>query len=58
MHEYLKNKMVTLQGENKDRIETLKREINIIINRLYNEITNRALDLDKYRIPIHGISNP
>ena len=29
-----------------------------MINNLYNEISNKAFELDKYRIPIHGISHP
>ena len=30
----------------------------MIINKLYNEVCETAFNLDKYRIPIHGIQNP
>lgn len=36
----------------------MKKDINFIINKLYDEVTQTALNLDKYRIPIHGITFP
>ncbi len=47
-----------MHNENKSRIDGLKKDINIIINRLYNEICTTAFELDKYRVPLHGIPNP
>lgn len=47
-----------MKHDQKDQLEQLKKDINIIINKLYNEICETAFNLDKYRIPIHGINHP
>lgn len=52
------SKVKEVADSQKSRIEELKSEINQIINKLYNEITASALNLDKYRIPINGIPFP
>lgn len=58
MKNFMERKMKDLQTDQKSRLDQLKEEINSIINRLYGEITHTAFNLDKYRIPIHGIQSP
>jgi len=58
MRAFLQQKVDAIKTDNRSRIEALKQEINSIINRLYNEVLNKALELDRYRIPIHGIPFP
>ena len=36
----------------------MRDKTNFLINELYDEIANTAFDLDKFIIPIHGISKP
>ena len=36
----------------------LKKEINQIINALYEEVASAAFNLDRYRVPIYGIDHP
>ena len=50
--------MQDMQKDNKSKIKDLKKDVNIIINKLYNEVAHKAFELDKYCIPIHGISHP
>ena len=54
----MESQMKEVQDSQKTRIDDLKREVNMIINKLYNEVTTTAYNLDKYRIPIHGIPFP
>jgi hypothetical protein len=56
--EYAKKHAEEMQAKSQDKLEGLKKDINIVINKLYNEICNTAFNLDKYRIPIHGVSHP
>lgn len=58
MHDYLQNKLKQMQNETKSRLKDYAKQINIIINKLYNEISTTAFELDRYRIPIHGIQYP
>lgn len=36
----------------------MKKEFNTIINQLYDEITDAAMNMDRFRVPLHGIQNP
>ena len=56
--QYMRRKVQDLKTDSKDKLEGLKSDINIMINKIYNEVCNTAFNLDPYRIPVHGISNP
>ena len=36
----------------------LKKEMNTLINALYEDIANYSFSIDPYRVPVHGISQP
>lgn len=47
-----------VQKQLKEEIDKKKDESNLVINEIYNEITETAFSLDKYRVPYYGIKNP
>ena len=54
----LKKRYFSLVDGLKDDIETKKRDINVQINTIYNEVAETAFALDKYLIPYYGIKFP
>ncbi len=51
-------KVKDVRKTKKDHLDTQKKAINQGINSIYNEICKNVFQLDKYRIPIHGIPHP
>ena len=58
MQDYFRKKMLPIESESKKKIDHHKNKINGIINELYQEISESALNLDKYKLPLHGIPFP
>ena len=58
MQLFITNKASTFKSENEDKLLQLKKQVNSIINTLYEEVAQFAFSLDKYRIPVNGIDNP
>ena len=42
-------------AKNEDKLSTLKKEMNTLINALYEDIATYAFSIDPYRLPVHGI---
>lgn len=47
-----------MRDKNEEKLAELKATINRTINGLYEEVTEKALSMDKYRMPVHGIQHP
>ena len=44
--------------KNRDRIGEIKEKLNGLINQLYDDIAKKALEMDRFRIPVYGIPEP
>lgn len=58
MQQFITQKASKFKTENEDKLIKLKKEVNSIINTLYEEVAQFAFSLDKYRIPVNGIDKP
>lgn len=58
MQQFITSKASKFKSENEDKLLQLKKQVNSIINTLYEEVAQFAFSLDKYRIPVNGIDNP
>ena len=58
MQTFVESKAAEVRNEHEEKIQTLKKEFNTIINQLYDEITDAAMNMDRFRVPLHGIQNP
>jgi len=47
-----------MKGKTTNQLQEYKKEVNTIINSLYEEIAQAAFKLDKFRVPLHGIDQP
>jgi hypothetical protein len=41
--------------KSQDNLTELKKEMNSIINALYEEIATFAFSMDRYRVPVNGV---
>lgn len=58
MQLFINSQANKIKAENDQELQELKKEINHIINQLYEEVANSAMSMDRYRVPVHGIKNP
>lgn len=54
----MENRVLEVKDANQQKLNELKRTINNMINKLYDDICKTAFGMDKYRIPLHGIASP
>lgn len=55
---FINDRAGKVKNKSQDKLTELKKEMNSIINALYEEVANYAYSMDKYRVPIHGVSQP
>lgn len=55
MQMFINQRAENVKGESQDKMSELKREMNSIINALYEEIATFAFSMDRYRVPVNGI---
>lgn len=51
-------KLQTVDQKHQDKLSILKKEMNTLINALYEDIAAYSMSIDPYRVPIHGIAHP
>lgn len=57
LRDFIDNKVETLQNEYGKKLDALKKDVNAIVNNMYEEIAQKAFEMDFYRIPAHGIQH-
>jgi hypothetical protein len=57
MKKFIEDRSDKSKEQTQDKLTELKKEMNGIINALYEDISNFAFGMDKYRVPISGIKN-
>jgi hypothetical protein len=55
MQMFINQRAENVKEESQDKMTELKREMNSIINALYEEIATFAFSMDRYRVPVNGI---
>lgn len=58
MKHFMDSKLDSVRGKQDSLMGTLKKEMNTIINALYEDVASYAFSIDPYRLPVHGIANP
>ena len=58
MKNFMDEKLNSVTEKQDNKLAILKKEMNTLINALYEEVANYALSIDRYRVPVHGIPEP
>ena len=58
LREYIDRRSEQMKSANQDRIGEIKEKLNGLINQLYDDIAKKALEMDRFRIPVYGIPEP
>jgi len=55
MQMFINERAEHVKVKSQDSLTELKKEMNSIINALYEEIATFAFSMDRYRVPVNGI---
>jgi hypothetical protein len=55
---FMQSKVDTIKEKQDSTLQDLKKEMNTIINALYEDLASYAFAMDPYRVPVHGVAKP